>query len=198
MIDLPDRVVVPLGRATSVVWDPAAAERVVSIAVPGGAIGLTEDEHAIWAHAARGVSKGDLLERAPVDGPRTAYDAVHGYGLLVEIATGGATALREAASLRLLAHARSGVHPRQGLVVGEPAAEFVRLSPVVQEIYGWCAGTHSLAMAVVLVATAASEAGVNDPAVIRPERLVRRAFAELFPLVGAGLASFGPAEGLVA
>ena len=194
---LPERVVVPVGRAVSAAWDPSTGERIVTVAVPGAFVGLTEDEHAVWAHAARGLSKEQILDDAPVDAPLTAYDAVSRYGLLAEIPSDGRPALREAAALRLLSHSRNGVHARLGLVVGDPDGVFVQLSPVAQEIYGWCAGTHSLAMAVMLVATTASEAGVNDLDVIYPERLVRRALEEFFPLVQAGLASFGLVEGMV-
>ncbi|MFV0535718.1 MAG: hypothetical protein ACK5MR_19020 [Cumulibacter sp.] len=196
MIDLPDRVVVPFGRVVQAQWDPAIAERVVTVAVPGLFVGLTEDEYAVWSAAAAGSSAEELMREVRVDGPRTSYDAVRRYGLLAEIATSDDQVLTETAGMRLLAHSRLGVHGRHGLVVGEPDATNVVLSPVGVEIYGRCAGAHSLAAAVALVSSLASETGSNDPEVIYPQRLARRALAEFFPLVREGLASFGYVEGV--
>lgn len=195
MIELPDRVVVPLGRAVSAEWDPTIGQRVVTVAVPGVFVGLTEEEHAIWSAAATGVSKEQLIREARVDGPGTTYNAVQRYGLLAEIGTEPDLLLREATGLRLLTHSRVGVDPRYGTVVGDPDGPNVRLSPVGMELYARSAGSHSLAAVAVLVATQASDVGVNDPEIIRPQRLARRALAEFFPLVRDGLASFGVVEG---
>lgn len=190
--ELPERIVVPLGRVVGARWSPADAQRVYSIAVPGASIGLTEDEFAIWSAASAGVSRATLVSSSPVEGPVTTYDIVARYGLLAEIATEPAPLLREATALRLLAHTPVGIDPVRGTaVVGDPDGDVRVLSPVVHEVYCWSAATHSLAAAVVLVASRASEAGLNDPEVIRPERLARRVLVEAFPLVRAGLVSFG-------
>lgn len=192
---LPDRVVLPLGRAVARIWSPADAQDIVTVAVPGGTVGLNEEEATLWREASAGLSKARLLEQSAVDGPGATYDQLARWGLIVEVPTDGPTLLREAAGLRLLAHSPVGVLPGAGPVVGDPDGEYVVLSPAVHEVYCWSAPAHTLAAAVGWVAAQASEAGVNDLDVILPDRLVQRSLAELLPLVNTGLASLTIVKG---
>lgn len=192
MTDLPDSIPIPLGRLVSVRWSDHHDQRIWSISADRATVGLTRAQFGVWSAASMGLPRTDLLRTSLEESPETAYATLVRYGLLAEISTRPGRLLRAMKSFRWLAHTPVGIDPTLGrVVVGGPADDAVLLSPVVQEVYSWSPGTHSLAEAVEFVSSRAKRAGVRDPEVVRSKQLAVKVLTEALPTVHQGFTSFG-------